>query len=294
MTEKTINAFISSVNRESNENVYNFTVKFANDIIICNENQYIKINVVSFDMLNTMYNINSTNNSFYILEYNENDVFVSSTLIQIPYGNYSVATLKSWLNNNIGTVISVAYNTAQNTFTFTKVISDTNKYYISIINCSKFLGLTGNNYITTSGLTGNYVNMVNYSKIILRATNINYDIGCIENVSTGTNKLSFSDILFWKSKQDIEPFRNISYSNEDSGSSFNVLIHDKQISYINLQLTNEFGTLITDAPDYLLVLQFTIYNKDDWIKESVLSITQSVKQIWVSILWLMENYLKII
>lgn len=294
MTEKTINAFISSANREINENVYNFTVKFANDIIICNENQYIKINVVSFDMLNTMYNINSTNNSFYILEYNENDVFVSSTLIQIPYGNYSVATLKSWLNNNIGTVINVVYNTAQNTFTFTKVISDTNKYYISIINCSKFLGLTGNNYITTSGLTGSYVNMVNYSKIILRATNINYDIGCIENVSSGTNKLSFSDILFWKSKQDIEPFRNISYSNEDSGSSFNVLIHDKQISYINLQLTNEFGTLITDATDYLLVLQFTIYNKDDWIKESVLSITQSVKQIWVSILWLMENYLKII
>ena len=136
--------------------------------------------------------------------------------------------------------------------------------------------------------------MVNYNKIILRATNINYDVASIENINSGTNKLSFSDILFWKSKQDVEPFRNIAYSNEDSGNSFNVLVHDKHISYINLKLTNEFGGLITDASDYLLVLQFTIYNKTEWIKENIISITNNIKQIWVSILWLMENYLKIL
>lgn len=294
MTEKSINAFISSANRESNEKVYDFTVNFVDDVIMCNENQYIKINVISFDMLNAMYNINGTNNSFNILKYDSDDVFVSSTSYQIPSGNYSVKTLQVWLNNNIGNLIIVSYNNAQNTFTYTKVVNDTNKYYISIVNCDKFLGLSGSNYITTSGLSGTYVNMVNYNKIILRATNINYDIGCIENVSSGTNKLSFSDILFWKSKQDVEPFKNIGYSNEDSGNSFNVLIHDKHIRYINLHLTNEFGSLITDAPDYLLVLQFTIYNKDDWIKENILSISQSVRQIWVCILWLFENYLHII
>ncbi len=284
-TEKTINAFISSTNRNSSEEVYDFTVKFVDYAISCTEDQYIKINVISFDMLNTMYNVSSKNNSFYL----ERPEKITYT---IPDGNYTVHTLKAVLNDLLSGCITVSYNVAQNTYNFKNIWNSDIMLYGDT--ASSLLGITDKLVPLSNSVNGTYVNMVNYNKVILRATNINYDVACIENISSSTSKLTFGDILFWKSKQDVEPFRNICYTNEDSGNSFNVLIHDKTISNIRLKLMNEYGQLITDAPDYLLVLQFVIYNKDNWIKENILDITQSLKQIWVSILWICENFLKII
>jgi hypothetical protein len=284
-TEKTINAFISSTNRNSSEEVYDFTVKFVDYAISCTEDQYIKINVISFDMLNTMYNVSSKNNSFYL----ERPEKITYT---IPDGNYTVHTLKAVLNDLLSGCITVSYNVAQNTYNFKNIWNSDITLHGDT--ASSLLGITDKLVQLSNSVNGTYVNMVNYNKVILRATNINYDVACIENISSSTSKLTFGDILFWKSKQDVEPFRNICYTNEDSGNSFNVLIHDKTISNIRLKLMNEYGQLITDAPDYLLVLQFVIYNKDNWIKENILDITQSLKQIWVSILWICENFLKII
>ena len=111
----------------------------------------------------------------------------------------------------------------------------------------------------------------------------------IENLNDNVNRLRFSDILFWKSKQDIDPFRNISYSNEDSGNSFNLTLQDKQISSLKLQLKNELGDFITDASDYLLVLQISIYDKEEWYKTSILSIASNIRDLYVSFLWIMEK-----
>ena len=111
----------------------------------------------------------------------------------------------------------------------------------------------------------------------------------IENLHNNVSRLHFSDILFWKSKQDIDPFRNISYSNEDSGNSFNLMLQDKHLTTLKFQLKNEFGDFITDASDYLLVLQISIYDKEDWIKSSILSITSNLRDLYVSFLWIIEK-----
>ena len=344
MTPKLINTFISSANRSTTDSVCDFDVDFTDDLIKCNQDQYIRVNVISFDMLNSMYNINETNNTFYIIIFNVvalNPVFNERIEYKIPVGNYSVISLKKWLNDTLTNNLIVSYNVAQNSFNFNLSNQQNNLstkiVYLYPTTCSKILGINSTNLfyglnwnganpvlININNLygmeylvifdetntadfenvfsylgkknTNSYVNLVNYNKVILRTKNISYDMSCIENVKTTTqgNKLTFSDILFWVSKQDVEPFRNICYNNNDGGNSFNVMLHDKFVNKINLQLTNEYNELITDAPDFLLVLQFSIHNKEEWFKTTLLQIADNIKQIFVMLLWIAENYLNII
>ena len=79
-------------------------------------------------MLNTMYNINSSNSKFVRNTYNSRGTLLTSTSYQIPDGNYSIITLKTWLITNFSTIFSTVYNPAQNTYTFTKTIVNTNIY----------------------------------------------------------------------------------------------------------------------------------------------------------------------
>ena len=87
MKKKTITSFIHSKNRVASDKVYDFVVDYPDGIISCKDNEYIELNVVSFDMLNNMYNINSTNNC----------LKVNGTLTYIPHGNYSVKTFRTML-----------------------------------------------------------------------------------------------------------------------------------------------------------------------------------------------------
>jgi len=75
----------------------------------------MEINLLSFDMPNTMYNINSKNNEFEIITPNE------TVIKTIPSGNYSIKTLMAQLKILIeNDFITITYNEAQNTYTFTK------------------------------------------------------------------------------------------------------------------------------------------------------------------------------
>ena len=63
---KVFNIFINSANRSINDKSYDFTVYFESDEIIINPNEGVNINVVSFSLLNSMYNVNefTENNKF--------------------------------------------------------------------------------------------------------------------------------------------------------------------------------------------------------------------------------------
>ena len=112
---RTITSFISSVNRQQQEQSYNFTIDYPDGILSCCPNEYMEINVLSFDMLNTMYNINSKNNEFDVITPN------STVRKTIPEGNYSIKTFMAQLNNLIeNEFITIIYNEAQNTYTFAK------------------------------------------------------------------------------------------------------------------------------------------------------------------------------
>ena len=264
MKSKIYNIFINSTTRDLREPIYDFNMVFPQGNIKANNNEYININVMSFDMMNTMYNVNSyTSNNTFILIRTDADGLSNpvNTTITIPYGNYSVFSFKDQLNSLLNSIITVNYNVAQNTYTYLKVAS-TYRYFINPLNAIKLLGIINKSEITVSGFTGTFVNMVNFNKIIIRCGNLNFDYNTYENLKNTNSLFDNSNILFWKSKQDVEPFKMISYNNEDASNSYVYNLYNSDIDYLNLQLTNENGEFIKDASDYLLLVQFTVIEKN--------------------------------
>jgi len=283
---KTITSFVKSSNRSSNEKSFNFSIDYPDGVLTCNGDEYMEINVISFDMINTMYNINSNNNQF-IIRRGTND-----TTYTIPVGNYSVKTFMATMSGLINDVnIIISYNTAQNTYTFTKKAGITQLHYIIP---SKIWGIinllpTTLYEITTAGMTTGYINLVNYSKIILRTEGINYYYSNIENYGK-PNSSTLSNIIFWACKSDIEPFKVIKYNNEDAGRSFSYKIENKEINNLTLQLKNENNEFITDAPDYLVALQFNFYKVDDnIIKLTMISINKLLNEIYTTLIFAMKR-----
>lgn len=283
---KTITSFIKSSNRASNELSYNFSIDYPDGVLSCNSDEYMEINVISFDMINTMYNINTNNNQFIIRR------TVTDTLYTIPQGNYSVKTFMAMMTSLINDVnIIITYNTAQNTYTFTKKAGINQLHYLIP---SKIWGIinllpTTIYEIPTAGITTGYINLVNYSKIILRTEGINYYYSNIENYGK-PNSSTLSNIIFWACKSDIEPFKVIKYNNEDAGRSFSYKIENKEINNLTLQLKNENNEFISDAPDYLIALQFNFYKIDDnIIKLTMISINKLLNEIYTTLIFAMKR-----
>ena len=155
---KVYNIFINSANRSSTDKPYDFSVFFDNDEITVNGNEGVNINIASFSLLNSMYNVNEyTKNNTFLLHKDEMD---TDTIFTIPYGNNNVYTLLTQLNVLLAGKINLFYNVATNTYTYTK-LSDI-AYSINPLNCSKLLGLSETTSILTTGTLSSYVNMVNY------------------------------------------------------------------------------------------------------------------------------------
>jgi hypothetical protein len=275
MKKKTITSFIHSKNRVASDKVYDFVVDYPDGIISCRDNEYIELNVVSFDMLNNMYNINSTNNC----------LKVNETLTYIPYGNYSVKTFRTMLLTLLPIGTTIVYNEAQNTYSFTGTGT------IQPITMGALIGLTNNVQVPINNLTTGLINLSSFSKIILRTQGITYYQSNLENLQVTTSNLQlFSDIIFWKNKQDIEPFKIIAYNNEDGGNNFCLEVQDKMIFRLQFQLKNEKNEFIEDAPDWMAVIQYNIYERqDDVMKLTLISLLKLLNDFYISFLTLAQK-----
>lgn len=286
---KVYNIFINSANRSSTDKPYDFSIYFDNDEIIVNNNEGVNINVASFSLLNSMYNVNEyTKNNMFILH---NDDLDTDTTITIPYGNYNVMTLLNQLNILLSGFINVSYNVATNTYTFKNITSVS--YSINPLNCCKLLGLSATTSISPTGTIGGYVNMVNYQQVILRCPTLVFESTSMDNIQDKHNFIAVSDILYWINKQDVEPFKTINYKNEDCGTLYSYNVINKNFSNFNFKLVNEFNEPIYDAPDFLLQLQITIYDKDNtYFKEASLEILKMLNEIYFAVLNLVSLLLK--
>jgi hypothetical protein len=268
---RSITSFISSANRQANEYAYNFSIDYPDDVLLCRNNEYMEMNILSFDMPNTMYNINETNNVFEIITQGTGVTRV------IPAGNYTVKTFMKQLTTLINNDnITITYNDAQNTYTFAKDTQSTSSYVFKPITMGKLIGLTDNTEYTINFTTG-LINLINYSKVIVSTENISFYYSNIANKQS--NRQLFNNIIFWKSKADVEPYQILKYNNEDGGNSFVYTIQDSQIQNIVFKLKNERDELITDAPDYLMVIKYNFYERQD-ITKSLISIDSTMKELY--------------
>jgi hypothetical protein len=251
--------YISSKNRNSNENIYNFNVILNNPIIV-NRNQGINISVVGFSMLNTDYNLK--NCSFYIQELHYTPINYSLLhTITIPDGNYSYLTLLNYLKSNItfNTYLNIEYIKERNTFKFTNKLVEGDIKIISL-NCDKFLGIKSELIVQTS-IESSYINLTNYSHIIIKSNNIIFEDNTQDNINN--TEFGNSSILFMIDKQDIPPFQLISYRNHDKSDNYSYNISNRQISSIDLHLFNEKGEVLTNTDDYFITLKIVIFNKEE-------------------------------
>lgn len=266
MNDNNINVFISSKCRDIYSKPSNFTCYLPSDKIICGDHQGINVNVVSFDILNSMYNINDFNNSFEIITTNLDGSDMVISVCDMINGSYSVADLMTYVTN-FQSVFDMSYSSVRNRFIFNKKATS-KKVFIKIINCGSFLGFDNDSTIeiTAEIESANVVNMVYYNKIILRTDNIDFEVASLDNMASVTHskgEFDVSNILLWVSKNDIAPFQVISYNNYDGGNSYCYNIYNKQVNSINFVLCNEFNEEILDAPDWTMCIQFTIYDKKD-------------------------------
>lgn len=317
MGTRKITSFISSKNRQASESIYNFSVDYPDGVLSCKENEHMELNVLSFDMPNNMYNINSTNDYFQITL--DNGLI---TDIHIKHGNYSVKTLlkefqtifsqnvipeASILHQFFGTYADVltivcVYNETTNTYTFKKEIDLPLGIELPIAfslffkpkTCGALLGMENNEEveITANGMTTGLINLIDYNKIIVHTENISYYYSNIENLSTISNRQFLSNIIFWKSKADVPPYQLIKYNNEDGGNSFVYKVENREINSLILQLKNERGEFLTDAVDYMIVIQYVFYERDD-TNRFLKSIDDTIKQFFNAIIFAM-NRLKLI
>lgn len=251
--------YINSKNRSPNENIYDFNVILNNPIIV-NRNQGINISVVSFSMLNTDYNLRNV--SIKIQEIHYTPIIYSQLhIINIPDGNYNYQTLINILNNNISTknIISFEYIKERNSIKFiNKLIEGDIRLYTD--NYSKIIGITSNILFSTT-YEGSYINLSNYSHIIIKSNNIIFE----ENTQDNINNIEMgnSSILFMIDKQDIPPFQLISYRNHDKGDNYSYNISNRQISSIDLHLYNERGEILKTTDDYFITLKIVIFDKEE-------------------------------
>jgi len=106
-----------------------------------------------------------------------------------------------------------------------------------------------------------------------------------KNIRTNTNNsVISSDIIFWESKADIEPYKIMKYNNEDGGNSFVYKIENRQIHSVIFLLRKERNEIIHDAPDHMIVVQYNFYEKQD-IKKSLISIHNTMKELYNIILF---------
>ena len=251
--------YISSKNRSSNEKIHDFNV-LLNSPIIVNRNQGINISVVGFSMLNTDYNLRGL--SFYLNQYNLDGSYIITFIYDIPDGNYSYLTLMNFLNSDVELkqFIKIEYVKERNTFKFIK-IDNTKKYFIDPLNCNKILGFNEETEILSTGTESSYINLTNYSHIIIKSNNILFEDNTQDNIDN--KEMENSSILFMIDKQDIPPFQLISYRNHDKSDNYSYNISNRQISAIDLHLYNEKGEVLTNTDDYFITLKIVIFNKEE-------------------------------
>ena len=94
-----INIYINSKNRDSNEQISNFTVRIPQNLLRLQSGEYFTLNVNGFYCYNSWFNcIDGFNNMFQIIIYDVNDYIISIFDYRLQDGNPNVNDVRTNLN----------------------------------------------------------------------------------------------------------------------------------------------------------------------------------------------------
>ena len=92
--------------------------------------------------------------------------------------------------------------------------------------------------------------------------------------------------MYWINKQDVEPFKMINYRNEDCSTVYSYNVLNQNFNSLNFKLVNEFNKPIYDAPDFLLQLQITIFDKNNqtYLRETSIQVVKLLNDRYYALL----------
>lgn len=177
--------------------------------------------------------------SMYVINNNNNKLYISNTLYTLTNGNYSTYTLRDHLNTLLSSAsITVSYSNITNKFTFTKASSFTIN---STSTCLHELGFADSTAYSGTSIVSPYMADLSGVKNIYVCSDL-----CVNNIDT-SNK-AFSNILLSLPVAVVKYGLNV-YQNSDPASFTKVI--GKNINSLTLNIYDE-------------KLQYIDFNNVDW------------------------------
>ena len=295
MTDQNINCFISSKNKSSTEKASNWICNFPSGMIHADTNKGLKLNVMSFHIQNNFYNIKDYNNKFEILIYNNIEVLDTTVQMSITPGNYSVYEFQDFINSICSGYFELYYNHIRNKYSIISTYPDnTFTLYLRCLNSGIFFGCQNGVEVLIKDIFEELpynCSMTSFDKIVVNALGLNVEKASVENLGYSDPLFEKSSILLWSSRSDVPINGMVKYDNTDSGNSFSYYLYDTDVNSFNIVLTDENGIELTEALDYTMLLQFTVYEKDK--KElyfEIKQISEYLKQIYIFFMIALEYF----
>jgi hypothetical protein len=208
------------------------------------------IQLTTFNFINALYNINSTNNKFYF-PLNGAGVSIESIYnITIPIGNYTISTLLSYLNTELLSAIVLTYEPSLFKIKFT---SDTYTFILQSgnNNCLHVLGFSDTTYESDDISSINLINLTGIRSMYISLNNIRIQSNSsISNILESINV----DVLAGSSK---------SYYNN---SNVKYRIDEEYVNYLNVDIydSETLNLLDFNNTDWFLTLSFNYSYKTDY------------------------------
>ena len=235
-------------------------INFPTESFSAQGNELIRLTLLEFNMKRTFYNINSTNNKFFILNSANN----AEIEVEIPQGNYgsgSVLASTLQLNSNISTctfdtkterlTIGLSNTLGSESYLFSKKIKGTADYY----DTHEILG----GLPTTESGTSNIVNMFGLTSLT-QVSRYPIQLQTINTILLKTNlqtsnfqnrlKLADKDVANVVNSQifasipvpELSSAKNIKFI--DSNNTFEMYLQTKHLNSIDFDVETVYGDTI--------------------------------------------------
>jgi hypothetical protein len=236
-------------NNSSQKSFLTFSLK---DVISLDKNNLeVRISLVNAQLPYSFYQINSTNNKFY-LYYNG-----TTETIYFPYGNYNVNTFMAQWNYTVSPTLNLSYSTVTNKFTFTSTIGLTFNIWDDINSIFPIIGLVKGTYYITNSSTFTAPFCFNFNglpRINILSTNLN--LHNVDSFNGGQNSVIASVPI------NCYPGGIILYNNYTNTKN---IVNQEELQNFGIEIRDDFENLIDfNNQDWTMTFQI------DTVKEVII------------------------